>query len=290
LPLFANNLHFDRFSILILVNFGIERGKTVLYPTLIDFGLFRISTYVVCLFLAILLIAYVSGREARRLGLPAARFYDMAFFMSIAALAGSYLLYVALHYQTYLADPWRFLNFFKGGLVYYGGLLGALAVACFYPGRHGFSWRVGMDALAVGLPLGLAMGRIGCFSAGCCYGRYSNLPWAVNYPLRRFGVTLPLHPAQLYESFLLLVVFAVVYALRRRKRFDGQTMLTYLFLANWVRFGVEFFRAPTDYRGPVYWGMPLTQIIALFLVLASGTLWWWGWRQATGKAAAKLTA
>ena len=261
-----------------------------MYPTLVDFGLFRIPTYVVCLFLAILLIAYVSGREARRLGLPVARFYDMIFFMSVAALAGAYLLFVAFHHRDYLADPWRFVSVFRGGLVYYGGLVGALAVACFYPGRHGFSWRAGMDALALGLPLGLSIGRIGCFSAGCCFGRPSDLPWAVSFPLSRFGVVLPLHPTQLYEALLMLLVFGVIYALRRRKRFDGELMLAYLFLASWARFGVEFFRAPNDYRGPDFWGMPLTQIFALFLALTSGWLWWWWRRHVTRKVAAKLTA
>jgi phosphatidylglycerol:prolipoprotein diacylglycerol transferase len=249
-----------------------------LYPILVDFGIFRIPTYVVCLFLAILLTALVSGREARRLGLPVARFYDMAFYMSVAALAGAYLLFVAFHYPAYLADPWRFFNVFKGGLVYYGGVGGALAVAFFYPRRHGFSWRTGMDALAVGLPLGLAIGRIGCFSAGCCFGRPSNLPWAVQFPVARFGVSGPLHPTQLYESFLMLLVFGVVYALRRRSRFEGELMVVYLFLASWARFGVEFYRSPYDYRGPVFWGMPLTQIFALFLALTSGALWWWGRR------------
>lgn len=250
-----------------------------MYPTLVDFGLFRIPTYVVCLFMAILLIAYVSGREARRLGLPVARFYDMIFYICLAALAGAYLVFVAFHYQAYLANPVRFLNVFKGGLVFYGGLLGALAVAFFYPGRHGFSWRVGMDALALGLPLGLAIGRIGCFSAGCCFGRPTDLPWGVTYPAYPSGVTVPLHPAPLYEALLSLLVFGVVYARRRRKQFDGQMMLLYLFLASWVRFGVEFFRSPADYRGPVFGGMPLTQIFALFLALTSAGLWWWGRRR-----------
>jgi phosphatidylglycerol---prolipoprotein diacylglyceryl transferase len=258
-----------------------------LYPTLVDFGLFRIPTYVVCLFLAVLLIALVSSREARRLGLPMARFYDMVFFMSVAALTGAYLLFVAFHHAAYLADPWRLLNVFRGGLVWYGGLLSALTVACFYPRRHGFSWRVGMDALAVGLPLGLALGRIGCFAAGCCFGRPSDLPWAVSFPMRRFGVIIPLHPAQLYEALLMLLVFGVLYARRRRKRFDGELMVIYLFLASWARFGVEFFRSPYDYRGPHFWGLPLTQIFALFLALGSGWLWWWGRRSGNQEKAGK---
>jgi phosphatidylglycerol---prolipoprotein diacylglyceryl transferase len=99
--------------------------------------------------------------------------------------------------------------------------------------------------------------------------------------LRRSGVSTPLHPTQLSEALLSIAVFGVVYALRHRKRFDGQVMLTYLFLASWVRFGVEFFRSPFDYRGPEFWDLPLTQIFALCLALTSGALWWWAWRQST---------
>ena len=90
----------------------------------------------------------------------------------------------------------------------------------------------------------------------------------------------PLHPAQLYEAFLALGVFGVLYSLRTRKRFPGQLALTYLCLAGLVRFMVEFFRHPGDYRGPVLWGwMPMTQAIALSIAVISGILLgWWGWR------------
>jgi phosphatidylglycerol---prolipoprotein diacylglyceryl transferase len=248
------------------------------YPYLVDFGLIRVPTYVVCLFVAVLVTAWVSGREARRLGLPPARFYDMAFYMTVAALAGAYLLFVAFHYRVYLADPWRVFDVFQAGLVYYGGLLGALAVALIYPRRHGFSWRTGMDALALGLPLGLAVGRLGCFSAGCCFGRPADLPWAVRFPAGQGVLTAPLHPTQLYEAGLMVLIFGLLYTLRRRTRFAGELMLIYLLLAGWERFGVEFFRSPLDYRGPVWWGMPLTQIFALVLALTCGALWFWGRR------------
>jgi phosphatidylglycerol:prolipoprotein diacylglycerol transferase len=209
--------------------------------------------------------------------------------LCVSGLAGAYLVFVAFHFHDYLHNPWRFLNVFAGGLVFFGGLLGILIVAFFYPGRHGFAWRPSMDALAMGLPVGQSIGRIGCFLAGCCSGRPSDLPWAVHYSLPRFSNCQRLHPTQLYEALLLLLVFAVVYLQRRRKRFDGQTMLTYLFLASWVRFGLEFFRAPADYRGPIFWGMPMTQIFALFLALTSGVLWIWGWRHLTRKTGAQPT-
>jgi phosphatidylglycerol:prolipoprotein diacylglycerol transferase len=146
------------------------------YPILFRLGPIIISSYAVCIFLGVLTAAYLAGLEARRLGLPVARFYDMIFCMCLAALAGSYLLFVAFHYQVYLANPWRFFDVLRGGLVFYGGLLGGLAVAFIYPNHHGFSWRVGMDALAVGLPVSLGIGRVGCFLAGCCFGRPTDLP------------------------------------------------------------------------------------------------------------------
>jgi len=262
---------------------GGKRLGIVVYPVL-HLGGLEISSYAVCLVAAALVTAYLGGREALRLGLPVARFYDMLIFLCAAGLAGAYLLFVIFHYRDYLVNPWRLLNVFAGGLAFYGGLLGILAAAYFYPQRHGFSWRAGMDALAVGLPAGQSLGRVGCFLAGCCYGRPSDLPWAVHSSAPGSGVSQRLHPVQLYEALLLLLVFAVVYARRRRKGFDGQIMLTYLCLASGVRFGVEFFRAPADLRGPVFGGMPLTQILALILALASGALWWRGRRRVIRKA------
>ena len=91
---------------------------------------------------------------------------------------------------------------------------------------------------------------------------------------------VPLHPAQLYEAFLALGVFGLLYWFRTRKRFDGQLMLMYFCLAGLVRFVVEFFRSPLDYRGHVFFGwMPLTQLIALVLFLVcGGLLLYWGLR------------
>jgi phosphatidylglycerol:prolipoprotein diacylglycerol transferase len=194
---------------------------------------------------------------------------------------GSRLLYVLLELPYFLAHPLEIFYLWKGGLIFHGGLVLALAVAGFLIHRHRLPWRGTLDALAVGMPAGQAIGRIGCFMAGCCYGRPApNLPWAVTFtaPETLCPVKGPVHPTQLYEALLLAGVFAIIYKLRTRKRFDGQLTLTYFFLAGWVRFGVEFFRSPLDYRGPeLFWHMPLTQVIALGLALLSGALLWWVW-------------
>lgn len=257
-----------------------------MHPILFEVGPLKIFTYGFLLALAFLSAIYLSGREAGRLGLPVARFYDLCFYIVLAAVVGSRLLYVLLDLPHFLANPLKIFALWEGGLVFHGGVVLALGVAFYYMKVHALPWRRCLDALAVGMPVGQFFGRLGCFMAGCCYGSPSDLPWAVTFtaagslcPLKE-----PLHPAQLYEAFLALGVFGVVYWFRTRKRFDGQMMLTYFCLAGLVRFTVEFFRHPGDYRGPVLWGwMPLTQAVALGVALTCGTLlWWWGRRRVEG--------
>ena len=246
-----------------------------MHPVLFEYGPLRIFTYGFFLALAFLSAIYVAAGEARRQGLPVGKFYDLCFYLVLAALVGSRLLYVLLEARQFLAHPLKIFALWEGGLVFHGGVVLALAVAFYYIRRHHLPWRLTLDALALGLPVGQFFGRIGCFMAGCCYGSPSNLPWAVTFtnPQSLCPLREPLHPAQLYEALLALGVFGIIYRLRTRKRFDGQMLLAYFTLAGLVRFVVEFFRSPVDYRGPVLFGwMPLTQLMALCLALVSGSL------------------
>jgi phosphatidylglycerol:prolipoprotein diacylglycerol transferase len=254
-----------------------------MHPVLFEFGPVKIFTYGFMLALAFLTAIYISGREAQRLGLPVAKFYDLCFFIIVAALVGSRLVYVIMELPTFLARPWKIFALWEGGLVFHGGLILALGVAVYYIRRHHLPWRLTLDALAVGMPMGQFFGRIGCFMAGCCWGSPSDLPWAVTFlnpqslcPVR--GV--PLHPAQLYEALLALGIFGVIYGFRTRKRYPGQLIMIYFCLAGMVRFVVEFFRSSEDYRGPIIWdAMPLTQVLALGIALVSGALLlWYNWR------------
>jgi phosphatidylglycerol:prolipoprotein diacylglycerol transferase len=253
-----------------------------MYPVLFEFGRLRIFTYGFFLAVAFLCAIYVAAREARRLGLPVGKFYDLCFYAVLAALVGSRLLYVLLDLRHFLANPLKIFALWEGGLVFHGGVVLALAVVFYYLRRHNLPWRPTLDALALGMPVGQFFGRIGCFMAGCCYGSSSNLPWAVTFtnPQTLCPIKEPVHPAQLYEAFLTLGVFGILCWLRTRKRFDGQMLLTYFTLAGLVRFVVEFFRSPLDYRGPVVWGwMPLTQLMALGLALVCGLLLlYFSWR------------
>lgn len=259
-----------------------------MYPILFKLGPISIFTYGFFLALGFVTAILLAGREARRLGLPAGRFYDLCFYSIVASLVGSRLFYVLTELPYFLANPLQIFVLWKGGLIFHGGLVLAVAVALFYMHRYRMPWRVTFDAMAVGMPVGQIFGRIGCFMAGCCYGKPSDLPWAVTFkhPDTLCPFQEALHPSQLYEALLLVPVFGVLYWLRTRKRFQGQLLLTYFFLAGSVRFVVEFFRHPFDYRGPLLLGgMPATQVFALGIALISAVLLLWFWQKSRPREA-----
>ena len=257
-----------------------------MHPILFELGPIKIFTYGFFLALAFLSAIFISSREAGRLGLPVVKFYDLCFWAVVGALVGSRALYILLDLQPFLANPLKIFALWEGGLVFHGGVILALVVAFYYMRVHQMPWRTTLDALALGLPVGQFFGRIGCFMAGCCYGSPADLPWSVLYtnPQSLCPVKEALHPAQLYEAALALGVFGLLSILKTRKRYDGQMLLAYFGLAGLVRFVVEFFRHPGDYRGPLFFGwMPLTQLFALCLALVCGVLLLWFGRRAASR-------
>ncbi|MGQ9688653.1 MAG: prolipoprotein diacylglyceryl transferase [Desulfobaccales bacterium] len=255
-----------------------------MYPILYKLGPITLYTYGFMLAVAFLSAILVGGWEAERLGLPKGRFFDLCFYIILAALFGSRLLYVIINLGFFIQNPLKIVAMWEGGLVFHGGLIAAVLTAIFYLRRHQLPSLRTFDALALGMPLGQFFGRIGCFMAGCCFGRPTDVPWAVTFthPDTLCPLRVPIHPAQLYESFLDFGVFLVLLGLRKRKRFDGQVLFTYFFLAGLVRFLVEFFRAPTaiDPRGPeILFHMPATQVTALGIALLSGAILLWRWRR-----------
>ena len=235
-----------------------------MYPVLFSYGPFRIYTYGFFLALAFLTAMYVAGREAKRRGGRPEQIYDLTFYGIIATIIGSRLMDVILKWDYFAAHPLEIFMLWKGGLAFQGGLILGLLTILFYIYRHQMALWTTLDIMAVAMPLGQFIGRLGCFMAGCCYGKECHLPWAVtfNNPDTLGPVGVPVHPTELYESFLSLGVFFFLLWLRHRQTFPGQILGVYLLLAGAVRFFVEFFRG--DERGPVLLlGMPSTQVIAL---------------------------
>ncbi len=247
-----------------------------MYPILFSYGPFKIFTYGFFLALAFICAMYVAGREAKRRGIRPEQIYDLSFYGIVAAIIGSRLLDVILKWDYFAAHPLEIFMLWKGGLAFQGGLILGLLTILIYIYRHQMTLWTTLDIMAVATPLGQFIGRLGCFMAGCCYGRECHLPWAVtfNNPDTLAPVGVAVHPTQLYESFLSLGVFFFLLWLRYRQTFPGQILGVYLLLAGVVRFFVEFFRG--DERGPVLLlGMPSTQVIALGLVIGAAIFLFW---------------
>jgi phosphatidylglycerol:prolipoprotein diacylglycerol transferase len=163
---------------------------------------------------------------------------------------------------------------------FYSGFIGALIASAMFFWRDSRLpfWRTA-DLCGPAIALGQSIGRLGCFMAGDDYGRPTHLPWAVIFTdadAARIGgapLGIPLHPVQLYESIVCAVLFAVLLRLTRRKRFDGEVILSYSLLYAIARFMLEFFRGDAD-RGFVFGGMLSTsQSIALVLGPLAFALW-----------------
>jgi phosphatidylglycerol:prolipoprotein diacylglycerol transferase len=238
-----------------------------MYPDLVSFGNFTLHTYGFCIALGVLLGILFVSREAKREGMNQQLLLDLAFYLLIAAIIGSRIFYIILNPGYYLRHPLETLMIWRGGLVFYGGFLFAFPTCFMYLKRHGLPFLKTCDLLAPGLALGECIGRIGCFFAGCCYGRPTDLPWGVTFthPNSLAQLNVSLHPTQLYTSAHALLAFIILVGFRRFKHADGQVVFLYVLLYALGRLIIEHFRG--DERGLLVAGcLTLTQTIAIALI------------------------
>lgn len=245
-----------------------------MYPEIFRIGNFPINTYGVLLALAFLAALLTAAKLAARDGLPRERVYDLGLWMLLAAIVGSKVLMLFTE-PEYREDPTRLisLDFLRSGGVFYGGFITAVIAGYFLIRRYKLPWWKTADAFAPGIALGNAIGRQGCFAAGCCWGKPTTMPWGVEFTQAGHDVTgvplgVHLHPTQLYESFGALLVFFFLIWLHRRKRFSGQVILFYAVLYAVMRFTIEFFR--DDPRGDILGlttltGLSTSQMLSLIV-------------------------
>ena len=242
------------------------------------FGMhFALPTYGLTLAIAFLVALWFAQWEARRNGLASEAVLDLWIAALVSGIVGAKVLLYALDFRYYLENPRAILSGLQSAGVFYGGFLAAV-LTCLYMivKRDLPGWRIA-DIAAPAIALGQAIGRIGCFAAGCCYEKETHLPWAVTFTdeeaHRLTGVPLDvaLHPSQLYESALDFVLFLTLLVLSRRKRPDGQLFLWYLLLYALLRGAVEFTRG--DPRGQIL-GASTSQLIAAAAATAAAFLLW----------------
>jgi len=214
------------------------------------------------LVVGLLVSAFLLRSEMRRKGLRFELVESMVVAAVIGGILGAKIYYMVQHGREFLDNPWGMI-FSGAGLVWYGGLAGGtLAVVglLLYKGE-----RLAPIADSVGLvlPLGYAFGRLGCFLNGDDYGIPTGLPWGMSFPKGAPPTLERVHPTQIYEMMASLVIFAVLWRLRKRPLPDGFLFWTYLILAGAERFAVEFWRT----NRKVLLDLTVAQMISVVLIL-----------------------
>jgi phosphatidylglycerol:prolipoprotein diacylglycerol transferase len=235
-----------------------------MYPTVLRIGSFEVTSFGVLVAAAALVGIWIFGRELARSGLPAEA-SNAAIAGVLGGLFGAKLLWtIEFMHQAPAAE----LLFSRGGLSWFGGLFGGVITGLIVLRRYGVPlWR-GLAAATPALATGHAIGRIGCFLVGDDYGRPTDLPWGVAFPEGLPPTTVPVHPTQLYEAFLLVPVAWLLIVWRRRGVPDRLLVGRYLVMVGSIRFGIEFIRINEPVLGPA----PLAQLIALLLVASGAAL------------------
>ena len=233
-----------------------------------------VTTYALCLFLGAGVAIALTGWLGRRRGLPGFDLLAVGLLALVGGLAGAKVFYLLLNGPEVVARfGWRAL-LSGGGYVWYGGLLGGVVAVLLYARAYGLPKRVLADLAAPGLALGQAFGRVGCFSAGCCYGLPApGSPLAVVFPPGAIAPPgIPRYPTQLFEATGLVILAGIllVLLLRRRAWRDGAIFWIYLMSYAVLRYVVEIYRG--DDRGPMFGPFSPSQVIALGVLLGGGVV------------------
>jgi len=251
------------------------------YPQLFHIGRFFLPTYGLLVATGVLLGLWVSVRNAARQGIDPEKAWNFGILVVLCGIVGAKVLYVIYDWNTYPRWTDIFsLSTLQAGGVFSGGLIGALIAAVWYIRRQHMPPLATCDAFAPGLAIGHAIGRLGCFAAGCCFGKPTHAWWGVTFtnPVAHELVGTPLNealqPTQLFEFAVELANFFLLMWMLKRKKFDGQVFGAYLILYGVARFFLEFLRGDPG-RGSVLGGlMSGTQMIAVGLVILGGVIWW----------------
>jgi phosphatidylglycerol---prolipoprotein diacylglyceryl transferase len=240
-----------------------------MHPILLKIGPLTIHTYGFMMALGVAMGLWFLYVQAKKAGLDAPRIMDAAFYTIIVSLLGAKLILLAGNLSFYLNNPRELFSLARSGGVFQGGLTFGVIFALWYFRRKKIPTWATADLIGPALALGHGFGRIGCFSAGCCYGSECALPWSAvfrnEYAGRLTGVPLntAIHPVQLYEAALNFLNFAVLFLILKRKKFDGQVFSFYIINYSVIRFVTEYFRG--DHDESVYFLRGATALSSLSL-------------------------
>ncbi len=236
---------------------------TAMHKIAFELGRLPVTWYGIFVACGFLFGLWNSSRRALRENIHPELIFDCGTWLLVGAIVGARALFVASYWTEIEASAQEhghspLLEMFMvqhGGLVYYGGLIGASAACVVFARRRKIAlWRLA-DILAPGVALGSFFGRWGCLMNGCCYGRPTTMPWSIEFPvghethLKNDGLPHYVHPTEIYDALLNLALFAFLAWFFKRRKFDGQVFGLYLICYAVLRSFVELFRGdypPSD--------------------------------------------
>lgn len=242
-----------------------------MHPIAFNLGPLSVHWYGVLVASGFLAGLWTASRRAVRYGISPQEIGDSGPWILIGAILGARILYVLTYWnESFAGKPLTEIFMIQhGGLVYYGGLIGAIVAVLIYCRWKKIPvWRFG-DVMAPSIALGYVFGRLGCLMNGCCYGRACSLPWAITFPPGS-EIHGPVHPTQIYDSLLNLALYGFLAWLYRRRKFDGQVFAIYLVCYAFTRSLVEYFRG--DYNTDHIHGFFTPAQFVSVLTLAAGLI------------------
>jgi phosphatidylglycerol:prolipoprotein diacylglycerol transferase len=256
------------------------------HPIAFQLGSFSVHWYGVMIALAFLAGLWTATRRARRVNVPAERITDLVLWVMLGSIIGARFVYVTTYWKDEFADqPLSEIFMIQhGGLVYYGGLIGAILTTIIYLRWKKMPLWQTADVLAPSIALGNVFGRIGCLLNGCCFGHACTLPWAVQFPNQSYAwaqqyqqglvgkdaAALPVHPTEIYDALDNFLLYLFLAWLFRHKKFDGQVFAVYLIGYAVTRTIMEYFRGdyPPDH---IHYGLTPGELVSI-PIFAAGLL------------------
>jgi len=258
------------------------------HPIAFYLGSLPIRWYGVMMALAFVAGLWTATRRARLANVPGEVVADVTLWLMAGSIIGARIVYVTTYWkQEFASQPFSEVFMIQhGGLVFYGGLIGATVASCAYLAWKKLPvWKIA-DIIAPSIALGSVFGRVGCLLNGCCYGRPCDLPWAIHFPANHETHGVGVHPTEIYDGLLNLILYLGLAWLFRRRKFDGQIFALYLIGYAVFRSISEYFRGdyPPDH---IHGGLTSAQVVSIPMIIAGLVLLFVFWRRAAAGASAE---
>lgn len=238
-----------------------------MFPILFKLGPVTIYTYGVFVFLGVIASYLVCKNQADKEGISRNIFSHIFFWTLAGGFLGARVTYILVEWRWFLSNPLRVI-LSRSGFVFYGGIVLGILILLILAKKHKLNILRVADIAALSIPLGHALGRIGCFWYGCCYGKPTHSSWGILFPRESPAGLLGLKviPTQLISVLFLFLIFFLLLILKKQQKFEGQILLSYGISYGIFRFIIEFYRG--DFRGEIF-SLSTSQFAALALIIIS---------------------